>query len=139
MAEVAFDHFSALLGSRDQWEYSLDLDFIETRLEDLTALDASFSLEEVWEVVRHLPHSKAPRPDGFTAEFLQSCWDVVKADIMACFDKLYSICGQGFQGLNQALITLLPKKADVAMLKDYRSISLIDIFAKLVAKTVQHV
>jgi hypothetical protein len=40
------------------------------------------------------------------------------------------------QGLNQALLILLPKRPDVAALSDYRPISLIHIFSKLVAKTL---
>ncbi|KAK1681084.1 hypothetical protein QYE76_041932 [Lolium multiflorum] len=57
-----------------------------------------------------------------------------EADFMAAFDKLYTMCGQGFQGLNQALMVLLPKRPDATALGDYRPISLIHIFAKLVAK-----
>jgi hypothetical protein len=55
---------------------------------------------------------------------------------MATFDKLFTMCGRGFQGLNQALMILLPKCPDAAALGDYRPISLIHIFAKLVAKTM---
>jgi hypothetical protein len=55
---------------------------------------------------------------------------------MAAFDKLFTLCGRGFQGLNQALLTLLPKRPDAAALGDYRPISLIHIFAKLVAKAL---
>jgi hypothetical protein len=43
---------------------------------------------------------KAPRPDGFMIEFLQICWGVVKGDFMAAFDKLFTLCGLGFHGLN---------------------------------------
>ncbi|XP_071679058.1 uncharacterized protein [Lolium perenne] len=57
-----------------------------------------------------------------------------RADFMAAFDKLYTMCGHGFQGLNQALLVLLPKRPDAMALGDYRPISLIHIFAKLVAK-----
>jgi hypothetical protein len=83
-----------------------------------------------------LPPGKAPDPDGFTAEFLQKCWSTVKGDFMAAFDKLFTMCGRGFQGLNQALMILLPKRPDAAALGDYRTFSLIHIFAKLVAKTM---
>jgi hypothetical protein len=41
-----------------------------------------------------------------------------------------------FQGLNQALMIMLPKRPDAAALGDYRPISLIHVFAKLVAKTL---
>jgi hypothetical protein len=104
--------------------------------EDLSELEAAFTEDEVWDVIGHLPPGKAPGPDRFTDEFLQKCWGVVKADFMAAFDKLYTMCGRGFQGLNQALIVLLPKRLDAAALADYRPISLIHIFAKLVAKVL---
>jgi hypothetical protein len=61
---------------------------------------------------------------------------VVKADFMMAFTKLYSLNGRGFQGLNQALVILLPKSSDAAALDDYRPISLIHIFAKLGAKVL---
>jgi hypothetical protein len=57
-------------------------------------------------------------------------------DVMAAFAKLFTMCGREFQGLNQALMILLPKSPDAAALGDYRPISLIHIFAKLVAKTL---
>jgi hypothetical protein len=46
------------------------------------------------------------------------------------------LCGREFQGLNQALLILLPKRPDAVALGYYRPISLIHIFAKLVAKTL---
>ena len=55
---------------------------------------------------------------------------------MAAFAKLFTMNGRGFQGLNQALLILLPKLPNAAALGDYRPISLIHIFAKLVAKTL---
>ena len=42
----------------------------------------------------------------------------------------------GFQKLNEAFITLLPKKPDAASLSDYRPISLIHLLAKLFAKVL---
>jgi hypothetical protein len=63
---------------------------------------------------------------------------VVKADFMAAFDKLYTMCGRGLQGLNQALLVLLPKRPDASALADFRPISLIHIFTKLVAKVLAY-
>ncbi|XP_071676990.1 uncharacterized protein [Lolium perenne] len=136
MAEAAFTHFEGLLGTSVDRQHSLDLDFLDTHSEDLSELEAVFTEDEIWEAIRRLPVGKAPGPDGFTAEFLQKCWGVVKGDFMAAFDKLFTLCGRGFQGLNQALLILLPKRPDVDALGDYRPISLIHIFAKLVAKAL---
>jgi hypothetical protein len=102
MAGAAFAHFEGLLGTSEERQHSLDLDFLDTHSEDLSELEAAFTEDEIWEVIRRLPVGKAPGPDGFTAEFLQKCWGVVKGDFMAAFDKLFTLCGRGFQGLNQA-------------------------------------
>lgn len=44
--------------------------------------------------------------------------------------------GCGFHKLNEALLTLLPKKADASSLSDYHPISLIHLLAKLFAKVL---
>jgi hypothetical protein len=84
----------------------------------------------------NLPARKAPGPDGFTAEFLRACWGIIKTDIVQTFDQLYALRGRGFHKLNQALLTLLPKKPDASMMSEYRPISLIHLVAKLFAKTL---
>uniref|UniRef100_A0A453PEI5 Reverse transcriptase domain-containing protein n=1 Tax=Aegilops tauschii subsp. strangulata TaxID=200361 RepID=A0A453PEI5_AEGTS len=76
-----------------------------------------------------MPAGKAPGPDGFTAEFLRACWPIIKADTCAVFDKLYARNGRGFRKLNEAFLTLLPKKPDACRIADYRPISLIHLLA----------
>jgi hypothetical protein len=49
------------------------LDFLGSFSENLSKLEAAFTEEEVWEVVRHLLSGKAPGPDGCMVEFLQKC------------------------------------------------------------------
>jgi hypothetical protein len=60
----------------------------------------------------------------------------VKQDFLAAFHQLYDLRGRGFHKLNQALLTLLPKKPDAHTLGDYRPISLIHLVAKVVAKVL---
>ena len=103
---------------------------------DLHGLDATITEEEVWEAIKKMPTGKAPGPDGFTSEFLRACWDTVKHDICDALDKLYHLNGLYFQKLNEALVTLLPKKPDAATLTDYWLISLIHLLAKLFAKVL---
>ena len=109
MAKAAFAHFEALLGTATTREHALDLSqLIEPT--DLADLDAPFSEDEIWQAIKSLPSRKAPGPDGFTAEFLRSCWPVIKYDLRCVFDQVYALRGRGFSCLNQALITLLPKR-----------------------------
>ena len=104
--------------------------------EHFKLLEKPFSEEEIWRAVKCLPSSKAPGPDGFTAEFLRASWDIIKQDIHDAFNKFYTANGRGFQKLNEALLTLLPKRPDAASLSDYRPISLIHLISKLFAKVL---
>lgn len=136
MAEAAFQHFLAIIGSADACDYSLDLDTIDPRSFDLSSLEQPFTEEEVWSAIKQLPTSKSPGPDGFSTKFLCCCWDVVKGDIMDAFAKLYHLNGRGFRCLNEVFITLLPKRTDAAALGDYRLVSLIHLMAKLLTKVL---
>jgi hypothetical protein len=39
------------------------------------------SLEEVEQVVFDMPKNKSPGPDGFTTDFFQACWPIIKWDV----------------------------------------------------------
>ena len=53
---------------------------------------------------------------------------------MAAISAVWSRKIAHFEVLNSAYITLLPKKEDATCIKDYRPISLVHSFAKLVIK-----
>ena len=136
MVTAAFDHFSDMLGTALERAITLDLHALHVPQFDLLGLDALFIDDEIWAAVKSLPIGKAPGPDGFTSEFLIAYWDTIKHDFREAFDKLYSMNGQCFQKLNEALLTLLPKRADARSLYDYRPISLIHSIAKLISKVL---
>jgi hypothetical protein len=76
---------------------------------DLSVLGAPFTHDEIDAVVKYFPHNKSPGPDGFSAEFMQKCWPIIKQDF-------YDLCDQFHQGdlclqsINVCYITLVPKK-----------------------------
>lgn len=47
-------------------------------------LTSHFSEEEVKDAIFQMEHNKAPRPDGFPAEFYQRFWEVIKKDSSKC-------------------------------------------------------
>ena len=59
---------------------------------------------------------------------------MIKEDICGVFSELHSLNFRGFRKLNEALITLLFKKADAVSLFNYRLISLIHLIVKLFVK-----
>ena len=102
----------------------------------MAALDHPITAEEVWRTIQQLPPDKAPGPDGFTGSFYKSCWPIIKNDIMAAFSALWSRKYANFGILNTAYITLLPKVEAAEQPKDFRPISLVHSFAKLVTKVL---
>jgi hypothetical protein len=54
MAKATFDHFNMLLGTDEGREFSLNLELLGSRSENLASLDGPIN-EEVWEVVCQLP------------------------------------------------------------------------------------
>jgi hypothetical protein len=57
-----------------------------------------------------MPLDKCLGPYGFSARFFMVWWDIIKEGIMVAFNSLYRLDCRGFKAVNEALITLLPKK-----------------------------
>jgi len=133
--EAVLDFYENLLGTAEEREYTIDLDAIGVQQHDLSTLDSPFS-EEVWSTIKGMPLDKAPGPDGFTGRFYKTCWNIIKGDIMLALEAIQRGHVFKFKLLNTAFITLLPKKPDALFIKDFRPISLIHSFAKLVTKVM---
>jgi hypothetical protein len=65
-------------------------------------------MDEIKEAVFQMEHNKAPRPDGFTAEFYQVFWEIIKEDLLALFSDFYEESLPLFS-LNFGVINLLSK------------------------------
>ena len=71
-------------------------------------LTQQFHESEVRTAIFQMEHNKAPRSDGFPAEFYQVCWEVIKGDLLPLFDEFHKGTLPLFS-LNIGTITLLPK------------------------------
>jgi hypothetical protein len=127
------DFYDGLLGKCSDREFSINLEQLGIPDFDLTTLDAPFN-EEAWDTIKQLPSDKAPGPDRYTGRFYKTCWEVIKSDVMAAISAVGSRKFMNFQVLNTALITLIPKKEGADQVKDFRPISLVHSFAKLITK-----
>lgn len=132
--QVVSDFYSNLLGVGLDRNFTINLEALDIPSHDLTELDAPFSEDEVWKTISSLPSDKAPGPDGFTGKFYKTCWQIIKVDMMAAISAIWSQKFGNFEQLNSAYITLLPKKEEATSVKDFRPISLVHSFAKLVTK-----
>ena len=131
-----FEFYDKLLGTAEQRDISIDLDNLDLVQHDLAELELPFGEEEVWNTIKHMPSDKAPGPDGYTGRFYKSCWATIKPDVMAALAAVHRGNFRNLHLLNTALLTLLPKKEGAVHVKDFRPISLIHSFAKLVTKLI---
>ncbi|KAM0881175.1 hypothetical protein ACQ4PT_033121 [Festuca glaucescens] len=128
--------FVELLGRAQPRSHDLSLDAIGLPTVDLSELEAQFTEDEVWAAVRAMPANKSPGPDGLTWEFFRACWSTIKDDILDAVRVVSLGRDRGLDRLNSAFITLIPKREGAADLKDFRPISLVHSFAKLITKVM---
>jgi len=132
--QILLEHFEGILGQARHRMASLDLSAFHRAGIDLSCLEAPFSEEEVWATINAMPADRAPGPDGFTGRFYQSCWQIIKANVLATLVSIHQGDLRHLELLNSAYLTLIPKKLEALEAKDYRPISLVHSFAKLVTK-----
>jgi hypothetical protein len=133
-SEAVFDYYDALLGTRFHRLHRIDLERLELPRLDLQELAVEFTEAEIAKIVQETPADRTRGLDGFTARFYRAAWPIIKEDICSTFNALWQQDWRSFYLLNDASIVLLRKNETPAGLWEYRPISLIHSFSKLVPK-----
>lgn len=134
--QAVLRHFQAHLGNHSPRQIGINFASLGWEGVINNNLDARFTEEEIENIIRKFPKEKAPGPDGFIGIFFKTCWSTIKPSIMLALDQFYNMNQQDLHFLNQAYIVLVPKKTDVSKLTDFRPISHIHSFAKIIAKVL---
>jgi hypothetical protein len=83
---------------------------------------------------------KAPSPDGFPMAFYQTCWDVVRCEVIGAIYYFHEV-GTFTRSLNAIFLTLISKKHEAVEVKEFRPISLVEgmykIFTNLLANRLK--
>jgi hypothetical protein len=79
--------------------------------------------------------NKAASPDGFPIEFYQSCWDIIKSDLMTIFKDFY-LHKIELSKINYGIITLIPKGDNASTIQKYRPICLLQVLFKFCTKAL---
>lgn len=76
---------------------------------NLEHLDIEFSHEEIENVIKSLPNSHAPGPDGFNGHFIKKSWSIIKNDFLRFFrDFFYHTTD--LRSINSSIIALTYSK-----------------------------
>lgn len=88
---------------------------------------------EIKEALFSINPDKAPRPDGFSASFYQSFWDILGDDVVSDIQTFFSSNTLDLR-LNETHVRLIPKVTCPKKVADYRPIALCSTHYKIIAK-----
>lgn len=139
LLEHATKYYSELFGPAPDTDIQLDKSLWEGAFHssdsDNDLLCKPFSEAEIWMALSKMEKNKAAGPDSVPIEFYQTCWQIIKGDIIQLFDDFHK--GKvNISRIDYGIITLLPKTSDAAKIQQYRPICLLNCLYKLVTKTL---
>ena len=129
-----YEHFNSIMGTNFERSRRFNLQELGLPVEDLYDLERVFSVDEVWAVVRQMPSDKAPGRDGFTGLFYKRCCHIIREDIMHAVNAFWAQDFRSLNHLNEAFMVLIKKKEEPSQMRDFRPISLIHSFGKLLTR-----
>jgi len=130
-------YYKDLFGQPESLEISLRedqiLDIPQVSPEENDILISPFTKSEVRDAVFQMEHNKAPGPDGFSVEFYQVFWRVIKDDLLPIFSELHRET-LDLYSLNFGIITLIPKVNNAIKIQQYRPICVLNVSFKIFTK-----
>ncbi|CAM4564761.1 unnamed protein product, partial [Caretta caretta] len=102
---------------------------------DRDRLELPLTLAEFSEALCRMPTNKSPGMDRLTVEFYRAFWDILGPDLVTVWaESLQS--GVLPLSCRRAVLALLPKKGDLRDLRNWRPVSLLSTYYKIVAKAI---
>jgi hypothetical protein len=95
---------------------------------------AEVTLEDIKRVMFSYNGSKAPDPDGVSADFYKKSWGIMGVDVTEAVLHFFQN-GKILKAINSTSITLVPKIRNASKALDYRPISCCFILYKCISKS----
>ncbi|GJR34328.1 RNA-directed DNA polymerase, eukaryota [Tanacetum coccineum] len=96
-------------------------------------LESEVIYDEIKKAVWDYGTNKSPGPDGFTFDFIRRYWKIINQDVVNAVWEFFVTC-KFPPSSNSLFITLISKKQDAKVVKDFCPISLIGSFYTIIAK-----
>ncbi|CAA7060148.1 unnamed protein product [Microthlaspi erraticum] len=107
----------------------------EPRRRSIVEQTLSPSTVEIKEALFSIHPDKAPGPDGFSAYFFQTHWDVVEEAIVKEVGSFFS-SGILPASINNTHVRLIPKITSPKGVSDYKPIALCNVYYKIISKVL---
>ncbi|WMV42054.1 hypothetical protein MTR67_035439 [Solanum verrucosum] len=137
VAEAGVRYFKGIFSQTPEFNDYSNLEAINIMIteENNVSLIEIPSEEEIKSNLMSMDPNSVPGPDGFTAMFFQSCWDLVAYDITNAFYAFF--CGANLpKWLNHTCIAMIPKVNSPQSFSDMRPISLCNVISKKSSKVL---
>lgn len=145
MRRIAVDFYSSLYDAETSDENCRDnllKDLPVLSDEQKQFLETDFTFEEVTTAIMNLSSGRAPGLDGLPSEFYKKFWSILGEDyfkvLKQCFNE-----GTLPTSCQRAVLSLLPKKGDLTLLKNWRPVAVLcteyKIFSKVLANRLNEV
>ena len=142
VAKVAVDFFQNLLGNSNPGLGQIELEDSFNKINCKTlnpelcdALQAPVNKDLIFKTLKSMKKNAAPGPDGFSADFFISTWNIVGDVFCEAISHFFST-GVMHQGINSTSIALIPKVLNPTCMNDYRPISLCSTAYKCITKII---
>jgi hypothetical protein len=139
LLKQATDYYTNLFGLGEDHEIHIDnnlwAELDQVSEEDNRLLCEPFSESEIKLALFQMEKNKAAGLDKIPIEFYQSCWDIVKDDIIMLFNDFHEN-KVNISRMNYGIITFLPKVANASRIQQFRPICLLNCLYKLITKTL---
>jgi hypothetical protein len=139
LLQHATEYYSELFGPEESHDIHIDsnlwAELPQVSKEENDELCKPFTETEMKNALFQMETNKAAGPDKISIEFYQTCWEIMKYDIIQLFDEFFK--GKiDISRINYGIITLLPKRSDASSIQQYIPIRLLNCIYKLITKTL---
>lgn len=139
-AAILLDYYTNLLGVVVPSTWSFNLNDLYPTVVVVDSLSSPFSQDEIRHALFGMNTMSSPGPDGFEPSFYRSFWKLVEPDVLTLFANFYEE-KLDLDGINRAVLVLLPQKEGARTADSYRPISLqncpIKMFTKVMTNRLQ--
>jgi hypothetical protein len=121
---ILYNFYLDLLGRAREITWHFDLGDLYPHMDiSSSTLSEPFSISELTHALFAMDVHASPGPDGFGPSFYRHFWSALKNDVLQLFNEFDAGC-LDLDGLNHALLVLLPTKEGVRTADGFRPRSL---------------